>query len=74
MILRYKNTLLLLLVLLFAQWSYSQFTIPDKPKKQTSVYDYADLLNADDERKLEQKLINYADTTSTQIVIAIIET
>lgn len=68
------NTLLLtLLVTLFSlSYSYSQFKIPNKPKSQTSVYDYYKLLNTSQKNSLEQKLIKYSDTTSTQIVVAII--
>ena len=51
---------------------YAQFEIPEKPKLQTSVYDYVNLLSASQKNDLEQKLIKYSDTTSTQIVIAII--
>lgn len=52
--------------------SFAQFEIPKKPEFQTSVYDYANLLSAAEKTNLEQKLIKYSDTTSTQIVIAII--
>lgn len=47
----------------------AQFTIPDKPSFQTSVYDYADVLNPSEEKELESKLIRYSDSTSTQIVV-----
>lgn len=53
----------------------AQFTIPPKPSKvtqQKAVYDYADVLSDSEERALNLKLIRYADTTSTQIVIATI--
>ncbi|NND88116.1 MAG: TPM domain-containing protein [Flavobacteriaceae bacterium] len=43
------------------------------PEKQTSLYDYANLLSAVQQNSLEEKLIRYADSTSTQIVIAIIK-
>lgn len=52
---------------------YSQFDIPKKPSFQTSVYDYADILNETEEELLKQKLIRYSDTTSSQIVIITIE-
>lgn len=42
------------------------------PKPDQLVNDYADLLNSQEEQDLEQKLRSYADTTSTQIAIAII--
>jgi uncharacterized protein len=48
------------------------YTIPEKPKEQTSVYDYIDLLSKEEKISLENKLIRYSDTTSTQIVVAII--
>ncbi|MFY0713583.1 TPM domain-containing protein [Seonamhaeicola sp. NFXS20] len=54
--------------------SFAQFDIPDKPKFQTSVYDYINLLNPTQKSNLEQKLIKYSDTTSTQIVVTIIKT
>ncbi len=52
--------------------SYAQFDIPKKPDFQTSVYDYYKLLTPSQKKNLEQKLIKYSDTTSTQIVVAII--
>jgi uncharacterized protein len=55
------------------QTVFCQFTIPDKPKEQTSVYDYVDLLSSSQKISLENKLIRYSDSTSTQIVIVIIE-
>lgn len=51
----------------------AQLNIPAKPKEQTSVYDGANVLNAAEKSRLEQKLIRYADTTSTQIVVATIK-
>ena len=63
---------ILLIAILFSSFSFSQFDIPDIPKEQTSVYDYVNLLSADQKSNLEQKLIRYSDTTSTQIVIAVI--
>ena len=52
----------------------AQFEIPAKPTagQQTSVYDYIGLLDGPQKSSLEQKLIRYSDSTSTQIVIAII--
>jgi uncharacterized protein len=64
--------LFLLLVVLVSFNAFSQFKIPDVPSFQTSVYDYIDLLNEDQSKALEQKLIRYSDSTSTQIVVAII--
>ncbi len=52
----------------------AQFTIPVKPsdEKQTFVYDYIKLLSKKDSLDLTIKLKKYSDTTSTQIVVAII--
>lgn len=52
---------------------FAQFTIPEKPSFQTSVYDYANVLNASEKTQLEEKLIRYSDSTTTQIVIITIE-
>ncbi|WP_055435007.1 TPM domain-containing protein [Lacinutrix algicola] len=73
-----KKSFVLLIIglLLSSQFSFSQYKIPEKPSKanggQTSVYDYAGLLSSSQKSTLEHKLIKYSDTTSTQIVVAII--
>ncbi|GAL69111.1 beta-propeller domains of methanol dehydrogenase type [Jejuia pallidilutea] len=69
-----KNKILftLLLTLFSFSFSYAQYDIPEKPNFQTSVYDYYKLLTPSQKSSLEQKLIKYSDTTSTQIVVAII--
>ncbi|GGD54313.1 TPM domain-containing protein [Muriicola marianensis] len=66
-----KASILLLFLCIFSQGT-AQFTIPEKPELQTSVYDYVSLLSQSDRKALEEKLIRYSDTTSTQIVVAII--
>lgn len=71
-----KNTsifLKLLVCLFVTQISFAQFDIPKKPSFQTSVYDYANVLSADEKSQLEEKLIRYSDTTTTQIVVITIE-
>lgn len=68
-----KRTLFTFFILFLAfNSTYAQYEIPEKPDFQTSVYDYYKLLNTSQKNSLEQKLIKYSDTTSTQIVIAII--
>ena len=62
-----------LLFFLFSKSSFSQFTIPDKPEFQTSVYDYANLLSSTEKEQLQEKLVKYSDSTTTQIVIITIE-
>ena len=50
----------------------AQYEIPEKPESQTSVYDDINLLSPSQKSSLEQKLIRYSDSTSTQIVLATI--
>jgi len=72
-----KNTsifLKLLVCFFITQISFAQFDIPEKPSFQTSVYDYANILSAEEKTQLEEKLIRYSDSTSTQIVVITIET
>lgn len=64
---------LLLMVLFSSNCILAQFTIPEKPSLQTSVYDYANLFKANEKTQLEEKLIRYADTTTTQIVVITVE-
>ena len=76
MLLQKKSTLIFLklfVCLSFTQISFAQFTIPEKPTLQTSVYDYANVLSATEKAQLEEKLIKYSDSTTTQIVIVTIE-
>jgi len=64
----------LVIALLVTVNCFSQVEIPPKPKLQTSVYDDAKILSGFERNSLEQKLINYADSTSTQIVVATVKT
>jgi uncharacterized protein len=63
----------ILVCLLVTQIGFAQYTIPEIPSEQTSVYDYADVLNPDEEAQLKEKLIRYSDSTTTQIVVITIE-
>lgn len=76
MLIQKKSALIslkLLVCLLLTQISFAQFTIPEKPSFQTSVYDYANVLSATEKAQLEEKLIKYSDSTTTQIVVITIE-
>jgi len=66
--------LLTLFCLVVCVSAFAQFTIPPKPDFQTSVYDYANLLSETEKKALEDKLIRYSDTTSTQIVVVTVPT
>jgi uncharacterized protein len=74
---KYKITmpvfLKLIVCLLVTQIGFAQYTIPEIPKFQTSVYDYANVLSPEEKIQLEEKLIRYSDSTTTQIVVITIE-
>lgn len=65
-----------LLILLFLVFSYSTFAqdIPARPNPPRLVNDLANVLSADQIVALEQKLVSYNDSTSTQIVIVTVAT
>ena len=67
-----KMVLFLGFILCFQTLFSQGYTIPEKPTFQTSVYDYVNLLTKEQKANLESKLVRYSDTTSTQIVVAII--
>ena len=71
---RFRESALTILLLFVSVLAYGQYNIPAKPSKANpdAVYDYVALLSQGEKDALERKLIKYSDTTSTQIVIAII--
>ena len=76
MIVEKKNSsvfLKLLVCFFITSLSFAQYKIPEIPKLQTSVYDYANVLSATEKSQLEEKLIRYSDSTTTQIVVITIE-
>ena len=58
-----------LFLLFFSILSYGQYEIPKRPETQKAVYQYKKIINENDENSLNQKLVKYADSTSTQIVV-----
>lgn len=62
-----------LLTLFVCNSIFAQFEIPQIPQKQTSVYDYANVLSSSEKTQLEEKLVRYSDSTTTQIVVITIE-
>jgi uncharacterized protein len=67
------KSLLLVIFIFVSNLSFSQFNIPKKPNFQTSVYDYAKILSEFEKSDLENKLVKYSDSTSTQIVVITID-
>jgi len=68
----YFTFLIILFVCFISESVSAQYEIPPIPSKQTSVYDYINLLTPTQKTALESKLIRYADSTSTQIICVII--
>ncbi|WP_299817901.1 TPM domain-containing protein [uncultured Pontibacter sp.] len=65
-----KKLFLLLYLCVFSVLAFAQSSeFPPKPNRL--VNDYADMLSAEEEQALEQKLRNYSDTTSTQIAVVL---
>lgn len=68
-----KQYLLCLLVLLSAGWQLAlAFDIPPRPEPPRLVNDIAGILSNDQTDRLETKLDDYSDSTSTQIAIVTI--
>ncbi len=61
---------LVLLLLLISSFAYAQEGIPAKPNGY--ILDEAGLLNPEEENALEQKMRGYADSTSTQFAIVLV--
>ena len=66
---QFKIILLFFLILNGLNFAYAQDGLPEKPSLETSVYDNALILSPIQKKALEQKLIKYNDSTSTQIVV-----
>lgn len=69
-----KKFLIVTLLLILALFSAQAQDIPQKPNPPRLVNDLANQLSPTEESQLEQKLVAYNDSTSSQIVIAIIPT
>lgn len=66
----YKYTSLFFALVFFTFTALqAQDYLPAIPKIKTSVYDYAKMMSEIEAKSLEQKLIHYNDSTSTQIVV-----
>jgi uncharacterized protein len=73
LILKLVQFLFFAFLLLMQNIGWAQFNIPKKPSVQTSVYDYAKVLSDSEAKQLEEKLIRYSDSTTTQIVFISID-
>lgn len=52
--------------------AFARYQIPEKPKVLYPVFDEAQMLTKQEQKKLNDKLIAYADSTSTEIEVVII--
>lgn len=68
-----KKIFTLLFTLLWLA-SFTKDGIPDKPRQERLVNDFANILSEQQEATLEQKLSSYSRQTSTQIAVVTIET
>ncbi|MBC7758247.1 MAG: TPM domain-containing protein [Phormidesmis sp. FL-bin-119] len=67
---KFKNILFTILLLLFAAIGFAQ-TFPAKPNRL--VNDYTQTLSPDQINQLEQKLVAFDDSSSTQIAVVIVK-
>ncbi|MBZ0244093.1 MAG: TPM domain-containing protein [Bacteroidales bacterium] len=68
---RFSKCIVLVLTLFFyAHLLVAQ--IPAQPKPPRLVNDFSNTLSADEQMQLERKLVNYNDTTSTQILVVLV--
>lgn len=67
----WRVSLALLLFLLSSWFSIAAQNFPEKPTPPRLVNDYAGILNASERNALEDKLVAYDDSTSTQIAVVI---
>lgn len=69
----FQKTSFITLFICFGLAVFAQPIIPDKPQPPRLVNDLADILKPHEERQLEQRLIAYNDSTSTQITVVSVE-
>lgn len=62
-------TLLALLLAAFSGLAQDDSDFPPRPKPARLVNDLAQVMSADEEAELEEKLVNYDKTTSTQVTV-----
>ena len=69
---RYKK-LLFLPVFIICTITLAAQDIPERPVPPRLVNDYAGVLSTDEATRLEQKLVSFNDSTSTQVVLVIVK-
>ncbi|MDP2423003.1 MAG: TPM domain-containing protein [Bacteroidales bacterium] len=69
-----QNIIMCLLLILIFSGSLLSQEIPPRPVPPRLVNDLAGILSSDEQQTLEDMLVDYGDSTSTQIVVAIVPT
>ncbi|WP_185858118.1 TPM domain-containing protein [Blattabacterium cuenoti] len=67
------QSILIILIYFCSNLVQGQFNIPEAPKKIYPIQDYVGVLSQKQIEKLNQKLISYYKTTSTEILVFIIQ-
>ncbi len=67
-----RISVLIAFIFLFLGLSIQAQNIPEPPQPPRLVNDFANLLSADEVNQLERKLVNYNDTTSTQLLVVLV--
>ena len=69
-----KKALILFYLICLTFFHVTAQDIPQKPNPPKLVNDFANQLNAGEKAQLEQKLVTYNDSTSSQIVVVVVPT
>ncbi len=67
-----RNFLTILFSFVFSAFLWAQYTVPEKPKVLYPVYDEVGILSKEQQDLLNEKLIKFEDSTSTEIELIII--
>ncbi len=70
---RYFSKQWILALIVVLPYIASSQNLPDKPNPQRLVNDYTNTLSPEEVNQLETKLVTYADSTSTQIVVLMVD-
>lgn len=70
--LHFLNRLWRVLVFCWGIFLSAQYTIPQKPEVLYPIYDEVNILSKEEKERLNQKLIRFEDSTSTEIEVIII--
>ncbi len=70
---RYKRVYVLLSMLFALAWTVNGQEIPARPDPPRLVNDFAGILTSEEVQSLENKLVAYNDSTSTQILVVLVK-